>query len=245
MDADRAAEVAALAASQTGLAGSSNEFVAGGSDQGVIRMRSGMDGAHAAGAAAPAVLPPLPQSPACPPATRFQPTPGGIAGACGVVAGQPLDTVRVRQQAAVPAAAQRAGGSGGLALLRSIAAGEGVRHLFRGLTYPLLTAALQVTVGRCPADCEAYNEHSQPVPFYGLIPLVLPPAYCRTLWCFSPTAPQAACCSSLRGRQERMYSRSSMGSSNQHSSSSQHSSGSSCHCRTSSGPGAPPAWCRR
>lgn len=94
-----------------------------------------------------------------------------------MVAGQPLDTVRVRQQAAVPAAAQRAGGSGGLALLRSIAAGEGVRHLFRGLTYPLLTAALQVTVGRCPADCEAYNEHSQPVPFYGLIPLVLPPAF--------------------------------------------------------------------
>lgn len=69
--------------------------------------------------------------------------PGGVAGACGVVAGQPLDTVRIRQQAAGPAAALQAGGSG-LALLRSIAAGEGVRHLFRGLTYPLLTAALQV-----------------------------------------------------------------------------------------------------
>lgn len=152
MDADGAAEVAALAASQTGLAGSSNEFIAGGSDQGAISMRTAMDGAHAAGAAAPAAAATV----TCLP-TRFQPTSGGIAGACGVVAGQPLDTVRVRQQAAVPAAAQRASGSGGLALLRSIAAGEGVRHLFRGLTYPLLTAALQVTVGRCPAEGEAYK----------------------------------------------------------------------------------------
>ena len=82
--------------------------------------------------------------PAC---SCLHPTPGGIAGACGVVAGQPLDTVRVRQQAAGPPAAQQAGGSGGLALLRSIAAGEGVRQLFRGLTYPLLTAALQVPGG--------------------------------------------------------------------------------------------------
>ncbi|PRW59812.1 mitochondrial arginine transporter BAC2-like [Chlorella sorokiniana] len=99
MDAESVAEAAALAAAQTGLKRSSNEFIA-----------------------------------------------GGIAGACGVVAGQPLDTVRVRQQTACPAAARQPAASGGLALLRSIAAGEGVRQLFRGLTYPLLAAALQNAV---------------------------------------------------------------------------------------------------
>jgi len=63
---------------------------------------------------------------------------GGIGGACGVVAGQPLDTVRIRQQA------PGAGGGGARAIIRSILAAEGARSLFRGMSYPLMTAALQV-----------------------------------------------------------------------------------------------------
>lgn len=63
---------------------------------------------------------------------------GGIAGACGVVAGQPLDTVRIRQQAQ-----QGAGGLGAASLARGILRAEGAGALFRGMAYPLATAALQ------------------------------------------------------------------------------------------------------
>ncbi|PSC73209.1 mitochondrial arginine transporter BAC2 [Micractinium conductrix] len=65
---------------------------------------------------------------------------GGFSGACGVVAGQPLDTVRIRQQA--PGAGPR----GAAALARHTVATEGVRSLFRGMGYPLGTSALQNAV---------------------------------------------------------------------------------------------------
>ncbi|RMZ52865.1 hypothetical protein APUTEX25_000984 [Auxenochlorella protothecoides] len=65
---------------------------------------------------------------------------GGVSGLSGVVAGQPLDNVRIRQQ-------QRQGGGGAGAAPptrgRQILAGEGPRALFRGMAYPLLTSALQ------------------------------------------------------------------------------------------------------
>jgi len=63
---------------------------------------------------------------------------GGAAGGSGVLAGQPLDTVRIRMQqpgCAWPSAA---------AALRATVATEGVRSLFRGVTYPLATISFQV-----------------------------------------------------------------------------------------------------
>lgn len=72
-----------------------------------------------------------------PPLTARTSHAGGIGGACGVIAGQPLDTIRIRQQ--------QPGYSGGAALLaRSIVAVEGLRSLFRGMGFPLCTAAMQV-----------------------------------------------------------------------------------------------------
>jgi Mitochondrial carrier protein len=64
---------------------------------------------------------------------------GGIAGAAGVLAGQPLDTVRIRmQQPECP------WGSAGAAL-RATVAREGPAALFRGVTYPLATISFQVS----------------------------------------------------------------------------------------------------
>lgn len=63
---------------------------------------------------------------------------GGAAGAAGVVAGQPLDTVRIRLQQ------PGHGFSGALACLRATVAKEGPRALFRGLTYPLASVSFQV-----------------------------------------------------------------------------------------------------
>ena len=64
-------------------------------------------------------------------------SPGAVAGSCGVLAGQPLDTVRIRQQQlGLPASR----------LLRGILAAEGPLSLFKGMSGPLLTAALQNAV---------------------------------------------------------------------------------------------------
>lgn len=75
-----------------------------------------------------------------PPRSIPFPLSGGVSGLSGVVAGQPLDVVRIRQQ-------QRQGGGGAGAAPptrgRQILAGEGPRALFRGMAYPLLTSALQ------------------------------------------------------------------------------------------------------
>lgn len=63
--------------------------------------------------------------------------PGAGAGAVGVLAGQPLDVVRVRLQqphSAMP---------GALASLRAIVRAEGPGALFKGSFFPLTTIALQ------------------------------------------------------------------------------------------------------
>ncbi|EFN53292.1 hypothetical protein CHLNCDRAFT_53838 [Chlorella variabilis] len=65
---------------------------------------------------------------------------GGIGGAFGVIAGQPLDTIRIRQQQ------PGAGGAGARQFARAILAAEGGRSFFRGMGYPLCTAALQTAV---------------------------------------------------------------------------------------------------
>lgn len=68
---------------------------------------------------------------------------GAGAGAVGVLAGQPLDVVRVRLQQ------PRSGQLGALASLRAVVAAEGAGALFRGSFYPLTTIALQA---RAPAS---------------------------------------------------------------------------------------------
>ncbi|KAG7669592.1 hypothetical protein Ndes2526B_g05938 [Nannochloris sp. 'desiccata'] len=73
---------------------------------------------------------------------------GGIAGMSGVMAGAPLDVVRIRQQQPSTAAAttlqqkQRTL----VQLLRHTLRTEGPQALFRGTVYPLSTAALQNAV---------------------------------------------------------------------------------------------------
>jgi solute carrier family 25 carnitine/acylcarnitine transporter 20/29 len=73
---------------------------------------------------------------------------GGIAGMSGVVAGAPLDVVRIRQQQPSAAAAtslqQKQGNI--IQLLRHTLRTEGLQALFRGTVYPLSTAALQNAV---------------------------------------------------------------------------------------------------
>jgi len=71
---------------------------------------------------------------------------GGIAGMSGVVAGAPLDVVRIRQQQ--PSTADRLQHRQGnlLQLLRRTISTEGPQALFRGTVYPLSTAALQNAV---------------------------------------------------------------------------------------------------
>lgn len=65
-----------------------------------------------------------------------------VAGACGgvagIIAGQPLDVVRVRLQ-------QKSPQTGSLSSMwRHIVQMEGVRSLFKGAAYPVTTIAMQV-----------------------------------------------------------------------------------------------------
>jgi solute carrier family 25 carnitine/acylcarnitine transporter 20/29 len=71
---------------------------------------------------------------------------GGVSGMSGVLAGAPLDLIRVRQQQprASPALAAQEGNI--IQLLRHTLRSEGVQALFRGTVYPLSTAALQNAV---------------------------------------------------------------------------------------------------
>lgn len=56
----------------------------------------------------------------------------------GIAAGQPLDTLRVRLQ---QQSCQQGSAAG---VWKAMAAREGVRGLFRGMSYPIYTTALQV-----------------------------------------------------------------------------------------------------
>lgn len=62
---------------------------------------------------------------------------GGFGGIAGIIAGYPLDTVRVRQQNC-----QEVGSA--FSILKNIAAKEGPLALFRGMGAPLATVTFQV-----------------------------------------------------------------------------------------------------
>lgn len=65
---------------------------------------------------------------------------GGVAGGAGVIAGQPLDTARIRMQQPGRLWTSAA------ACLRATAVNEGITALFRGTSYPLATISLQNAV---------------------------------------------------------------------------------------------------
>lgn len=63
---------------------------------------------------------------------------GAAGGVAGIIAGQPLDVVRVRLQ-------QKAPNAKGLASMwQLIVKQEGMRSLFKGAAYPITTIAMQV-----------------------------------------------------------------------------------------------------
>lgn len=63
---------------------------------------------------------------------------GAVSGMVGICAGQPLDTLRVRLQQRGCQQTSTA------AILRASGAKAGMKDLFRGMSYPLYTIALQV-----------------------------------------------------------------------------------------------------
>ncbi|GAB2269415.1 Mitochondrial arginine transporter bac2 [Dionaea muscipula] len=60
---------------------------------------------------------------------------GGFGGAAGIVAGYPLDTLRIRQQSS------NAGGA--VSILRRVLASEGLSALYRGMAAPLASVTFQ------------------------------------------------------------------------------------------------------
>lgn len=61
---------------------------------------------------------------------------GGFGGIAGVVAGYPLDTLRVRQQSST--------GGSAVQILRRLVTAEGPFSLYRGMTAPLASVTFQV-----------------------------------------------------------------------------------------------------
>lgn len=61
---------------------------------------------------------------------------GGCGGTAGVIAGYPLDTLRVRQQ--------HTGKGSAFHILRRLVAAEGPFSLYRGMTAPLASVTFQV-----------------------------------------------------------------------------------------------------
>jgi hypothetical protein len=65
---------------------------------------------------------------------------GAASGMVGIAAGQPLDTLRVRLQQ------RNCQQNSAAAVWKAMAKAEGVRGLFRGMSYPIYTTALQVGI---------------------------------------------------------------------------------------------------
>lgn len=62
---------------------------------------------------------------------------GGFGGIAGIVAGYPLDTIRIRQQSS------NSGGSA-MSIFRRVIASEGPSALYRGMGAPLASVTFQV-----------------------------------------------------------------------------------------------------
>lgn len=62
---------------------------------------------------------------------------GGFGGGAGVIAGYPLDTLRIRQQ--------QTGAGSAFSILRNAIASEGPLSLYRGMAAPLASVTFQVS----------------------------------------------------------------------------------------------------
>ncbi|EFJ31049.1 hypothetical protein SELMODRAFT_89008 [Selaginella moellendorffii] len=69
---------------------------------------------------------------------------GGLGGMAGVISGHPLDTIRIRQQQ--PRHALSSVPSSATGMVRHLLRTEGVRALYKGMSSPLATVALQNAV---------------------------------------------------------------------------------------------------
>lgn len=63
---------------------------------------------------------------------------GGFGGTAGVIAGYPLDTIRIRQQ--------QSGAGSAYSILSRVVGSEGPRALYRGMAAPLASVTFQVKV---------------------------------------------------------------------------------------------------
>lgn len=63
---------------------------------------------------------------------------GGFGGTAGVIAGYPLDTLRIRQQSSAEGSA--------IQILRRLVAAEGPFSLYRGMAAPLASVTFQVLI---------------------------------------------------------------------------------------------------
>lgn len=61
---------------------------------------------------------------------------GGFGGTAGIIAGYPLDTIRIRQQ--------QSGAGSAYSILRGVVGSEGPRALYRGMAAPLASVTFQV-----------------------------------------------------------------------------------------------------
>ena len=61
---------------------------------------------------------------------------GGFGGIAGIMAGYPLDSIRVRQQSSATGSA--------ISILQNVAASEGPFALYRGMAAPLASVTFQV-----------------------------------------------------------------------------------------------------
>lgn len=99
---------------------------------------------------------------------------GGVGGMAGVLAGHPLDTLRIRLQQPPPQqltspsgiTAARAPPASAAAVLRGILCAEGPAALYRGMSAPLASVAFQVSCYLClslqyrHSSCPTRSRHS-------------------------------------------------------------------------------------
>lgn len=68
---------------------------------------------------------------------------GGFGGVAGIIAGYPLDTLRIRQQQSISGSA--------LKIFRNIIANDGPAGLYRGMAAPLASVTFQVRLMILPS----------------------------------------------------------------------------------------------
>ncbi|CAN0878246.1 Mitochondrial arginine transporter BAC2 [Linum grandiflorum] len=68
---------------------------------------------------------------------------GGFGGTAGIIAGYPLDTLRIRQQQQTTVHSSGSGSSSAIGILRRVVAADGPAALYRGMAAPLASVTFQ------------------------------------------------------------------------------------------------------